>query len=321
MPWLWILLGVAGFALLSWIIMTNIVACVIYRTLLVRTKPEKWNRTISFPEDEEYCRMHDIGIAWGEKYKDRIREVEVESDGLKLVGEYFDFGFKNAAIIIAGRTECVQYSYYFAEPFRRAERNVLVIDNRAHGHSEGKVSCLGYRECRDVLQWSRLLHDQLGNERVFLHGICIGSSSALFALTSPDCPDYVEAMSCEGMYTTFFTSFINHMKIDRPKKKRFPIVHETMLMIRIFSHANVVTDGPYKRIEKLQKPILMLHSREDQFSTPDQAEYLYAHCTAPDKKLVWFPHGAHSRIRINDTEAYDDTIVSYLSELDAKAES
>ena len=317
MLWLWILLGVLGFALISGVIMTFVVAWVIYSTLLVRTKPEKWNRTISFPEDEEYCRMHDIGIAWSEPYKDRIREVEVKSDGLKLAGEYFDFGFKKAAIIIAGRTECVQYSYYFAEPFRRAGRNVLVIDNRAHGHSEGKVSCLGYREWHDVLAWSRLLHDELGNERVFLHGICIGSNTALLTLIAPDCPDYIEGMSCEGMFTTFYTSFVNHMKIDRPKKKRFPVVYETMLLIRIFSHANVMTDGPYKRIDKLRKPILMLHSREDQFSTPDQAEYLFAHCTAPHKKLAWFPHGAHSRIRINDTEAYDDTIVGYLSELDA----
>ena len=62
----------------------------------------------------------------------------------------------------------------------------------------------------------------------------------------------------------------------------------------------------------------MLYSREDTYSTPDQAEYLYAHCSAP-KKLVWFPHGAHSRIRINDTESYDRTLVSYLEGLDSAA--
>ncbi len=317
MLWLWIVLGVLGFALLSGIIMTLIIAWIIYATLLRRNKPGKWDRGISFPEDEEYCRMHDIGIAWGETYKDRIREVTVTSDGLKLVGEYFDFGGKSAALIIAGRTECLLYSYFFAEPFRRAGRNILVIDNRAHGLSEGKVSCLGYREYRDILEWCRLLHDDLGNERVFLHGICIGSSTALFALTAPECPDYIEGMSCEGMYMTFYRSFDKHMDLDRPEKKKFPVVQEVMLWIRLCSHANVVTDGPYKRIEKLRKPILFLHSREDPYSTPDQAEYLYAHCSAP-KKLAWFPHGAHSRIRINDMENYDDTIVGFLQKLDEK---
>ena len=317
MIWPWIV-GALGFLLLSGVVMTMIIAWIIYATLLRRNKPGKWDRGISFPEDEEYCRMHDIGIAWGERYKDCIREVAIESDGLRLVGEYFDFGGSSAALIIAGRTECLLYSYFFAEPFRCAGRNVLVIDNRAHGLSEGKVSCLGYREYRDILGWCRLLHDDLHNERVFLHGICIGSSTALFALTAPDCPDYIEGMSCEGMYTSFYRSFDKHMDLDRPEKKKFPVVQEVMLWIRLCSHANVVTDGPYKRIERLKKPILMLHSREDRYSTPDQAEYLYAHCTAP-KKLVWFPHGAHSRIRINDTEKYDETIVSFLRELDETA--
>ena len=72
MIWPWIV-GVLGFLLLSGVVMTMIIAWIIYATLLRRNKPGKWDRGISFPEDEEYCRMHDIGIAWGEKYKDRIR--------------------------------------------------------------------------------------------------------------------------------------------------------------------------------------------------------------------------------------------------------
>ncbi len=314
---IWVFIGLGAFLLL-FVAPTMILSWILYTILLRRNKPDKWGRTCSFPEDEEYVRMYHTGLDWGEQYRSYKREVRIENDGLKLVGEYFDFGGTSAALIISGRTESLLYSYYFAEPFRKAGRNVLVIDNRAHGLSEGKVNSLGCLEYRDVLAWCRLLHDTLGNERVFLHGICIGSSAALYALTDPACPDYVEGMSAEGMYYTFYRSFINHMKIDRPDKMRFPVAQEVMLYIRLFSHANVVTDGPFKRIEKLKKPILMLYSREDTYSTPDQAEYLYAHCSAP-KQLSWFPHGAHSRIRINDTENYDQTIVSFLQGLDSAA--
>ena len=311
MHWIWIVLaavfvlGVAPIPVLAW---------VLYSVLLRRTKPEKWGRTCSFPEDEEYVRMFNIGLDWGEQYKACAHPVETVSDGLHLVGEYFDFGGASAVIIIAGRTESLLYSYYFAEPFRRAGRNILVIDNRAHGLSEGKVSSLGYREYRDILAWARLLHAELGNERVFLHGVCIGASTALFALTSPDCPAYLEGMSAEGMYYNFFRSFENHMKVDRPHTARFPIMQLVMVYIRRFSGADVVRDGPFRRIEALTRPILFLHSREDPYSTPDQAEYLYAHCTAP-KKLVFFDHGGHSRIRINDTDRYDQALIDFLAEL------
>ncbi len=312
MRWIWI--GLAAFLLLV-VVPTFALSFILYSVLLRRTNKRSWGRTCSFPEDPEYVRMYNIGLSWGKQYAAFCKPVEIVSDGLHMVGEYFDFGGNSAVLIIAGRTECLLYSYYFAEPFRRAGRNVLVIDNRSHGLSEGKVSSLGYKEYRDILEWCRLLHDELGNERIFLHGICIGASTALFALTSPDCPDYIEGMAADGMYYNFYKSFENHMIADRPKTIRFPIMQQVMLWIRLCSGADVVHDGPFKRIEMLTKPILFLYSREDTYSTPDQADYLYVHCSAP-KKLVWFDHGAHSRIRINDTEGYDRTVMDYLAELD-----
>ena len=311
MIWIWIILG----AILAFVVLpTLILAWILYSVLLRRTKPEKWGRSCSIPEDAEYRRMFDIGLAWDARYGACKREVTVRSDGLRLVGEYYDFGGTGAVVIIAGRMESLLYSYYFAEPFRSAGYNVLVIDNRAHGLSEGKVSSLGYKEYRDVLAWCRLLHDELGNETVFLHGICIGASTALFAAVSEDCPDYLEGICVEGMYVNFYQSFLNHMKVDRPDKLRFPIMQEVMLNIRLFSGANVVTDGPYKRIGRLQKPILFLHSRQDPYSVPSMAEQLYADCRAP-KRLIWFDRGGHSRIRINNPAAYDAAIVRFLAEL------
>ena len=311
MEWYWILLLAA---LVLFVVPSLVISVGIYVNLLVRTSKEKFGRKCSFPEDEEYVRMFEIGQEWGRKYAAYKKPVETVSDGCHLVGEYFDFGGSSAVLIVAGRTECLLYSYYFAEPFRRAGRNVLVIDNRSHGLSEGKVNSLGYKEWRDLIAWSRLLHDELGNETVVLHGVCIGASAALFALTSPDCPAYLAGLISDGMYYSFYKSFENHMKADRPHTVRFPVSQLVMLWIRLFSGAEVVFDGPFKRIEKLQRPILFLYSREDTYSTPDQAEYLFAHCHGP-KQIAWFDHGAHSRIRINDTEGYDAAVGDFLAKL------
>ena len=297
--------------MLLFVLPTLFMSAVIYTVLLVRTKPEKWDRSCSIPEDEEYLRMFDEGLAWDAVYGGCKRPVEITNDGFRRCGEYFDFGFERAVIIIAGRMESCLYSYYFAEPFRAAGYNILVIDNRAHGLSDGKISSLGYKEYRDILAWSRLLHDELGNRSVVLHGICIGGSTALFALTAPDCPDYIAGMCVEGMYKSFYESFRNHMVLD--KHPVFPFALEVMLYIRLISGANAVTDGPYKRIGRLKKPILFLHSREDQFSSPALAQKLYDDCNA-EKRLVWFDHGGHSRIRINNREAYDRAILDFFSD-------
>ena len=310
MIWVWIFLGIFLFFFL---IPTMIMSWFLYSILFRRTSPEKWGRSCAFPEDQEYQRMFDVGMEWAQRNGSSKQEVSITNDGLKLVGEYFDFGFDRAAIIIAGRTESLLYSYYFAEPFQRAGYNVLVIDNRAHGLSEGKVSSLGYKEYRDIIKWCELLHAQFGNKHIILHGICIGASTALFAVVSKACPDYVEGLIVEGMYVNFYHSFLNPMKVDRPNRIWFPVMQEVMFHIWVLSGANVVTDGPIKRIRKLNKPILMLHSKQDQYSLPEKAQLLYDRCPAP-KRLVWFDRGAHSRIRINNTEQYDNAILQFLSD-------
>lgn len=304
------LIIIAAAFLFLFLLPTMILSSIIYTKLLVRTSKKKWGRECSIPDDEEYRRMFDIGIAWNDAHKDRKTDAEIKSGRFRLVGEYFDFGNDKAVIIIPGRMESLLYSYYFAEPYRRAGYNVLVIDNRSHGLSDGVINSLGYREYKDILAWGRFLNEQRGNRSIVLHGICIGSSTGLFALTDKRCPDYMTALVAEGMYPTFGESFVNHMKLD--DRPMFPFAAETQFYMWAISGANVVTDGPIRRIRKMRKPVLFLHSRLDVFSTPDKAQLLYDSCPAAKKQLVWFPKGDHSRIRINDTDGYDGAIVSFL---------
>ena len=308
--WIWIAIAAVFFLLILPLIL---IAVVLYLMLFVRTSKKKWGRVCSFPEDKEYARMYETGLEWGRKYADKKSPVDIHSGRYHLFGEYFDFGGKRAVVIIAGRTEACYYGYYFAEPYRQLGWNVLVIDNRAHGLSDGRVSSFGMREYSDIINWGRFLHDEKLNEKIILHGICIGASAAIFAITDKSCPDYISALTVDGMFVTFYESFINHM-IDQKRKPVQPVAFEVGLLILIFSHANVITNGPKKRVGKLNKPILFIHSREDLFSLPEKAQRMYDECDCV-KRLVWFEHGEHSRLRISDAEKYDKAIVDFYSQL------
>ena len=296
------LLGIAPFMTL---------ALILYSVLLVRTSPEKWGRSCSAPDDAISVAMFEEGVAWAKEHAEAKKEVSIRNDGFRLAGEYFDFGYDRAVIIIPGRMESLLYSYYFAEPYRAAGWNVLVTDQRAHGLSDGKINSVGTKEYRDTLAWAEYLHEAFGVGKVFLHGVCIGSSNALYAATSPDCPEYICGMAGEGMYTTFCETFKNHM--IKGGRKPFPMLWGVMLCIRIFSGSNVVTDGPLYRIEKMKKPVLFLHSREDIYSKPEVSAEIFEKCTSPHR-VVWFEHGEHSRIRPVDREKYDRSIRDFLSD-------
>ena len=283
----------------------------VYREQLVRTTPEKWGRTCSAPDNEEQMAMWRSGVVWMEENKHRITPVQIQNDGFDLYGEYFDYGCDRCVIILPGRCESLMYSYYFAPPYEKAGFNILVIDTRCHGKSGGTYNTIGVKESGDVLAWSKLAKEQLGNREVWFHGICIGTSSALFALSDPNCPDYVKGLVTEGCFVSFRETFKRHMMaINRPL---FPVLDLVMLQINKHTGTNVYRQKPIRAIRRIRKDhrVLFLYGEKDIFSIPEKSRQLFAACAAEDKKLVWFAEGGHSHLRINNTDAYDQAIADF----------
>ena len=305
---LYIVLGVLGAFLLFYVIPTLLISNIIYTVLFVRNKKEKWGREVSWDEPEQK-RMFAEGKEWGDENEKYRKSVGITSDKFKLVGEYFDFGYKKAVIVIPGRMESGTYSYYFSDPYKQAGYNVLAIDNRSHGLSEGRFNTIGLKEYRDIINWAKYLHDVENIEQVVIHGICIGSATGLYACIAKDSPEYIKGLVADGMYLDFHESLDAHL-VERHKPK-FPFTMEIMGMMSIVAGKSAKRNGPIRVINKLNKPILFIYSKEDTYSTHGQL--LYDTCNAP-KRLVWFDHGVHSHVRINAPEKYDATIQEFLKD-------
>ncbi|MCF0143386.1 MAG: alpha/beta hydrolase, partial [Parasporobacterium sp.] len=194
---------------------TSMIARKVYEHTLVRTSPEKWGRCCSDTTNEEQVFMWNEGLAWEERNRDKKTELQIENEGFRLFGEYFDFGATKAVIIVPGRSESLMYSYYFAAPYEKAGCNVLVIDIRSHGLSDGKYDYIGVGEDMDVIKWAGVLHDRFGNKDVIIHGICMGAATGILALTKPDCPSYISGEVSEGMYISFYESYKQHMIYEK----------------------------------------------------------------------------------------------------------
>ncbi len=292
------------FGILSFFIVTHI----IFTMHLKRTSKEKWTRECSdsAPTQRE---IYEDGLAWAREVGEKKVELHMVNEGLNLYAEYFDLGNKKAVIIVPGRTEGLRYGYFFARPYAESGYNVLTIDQRAHGNSDGVYNTLGFEEHKDVIAWARRLHDDFGVEEVVLHGICIGSACSLYALISPDCPDYLVGMTAEGMYPNFYESFKNH--VIELKKPTFPTMALVKMWLKLYT-GHKMDLGPIDVISTLDKPLLMLHSREDAYSLPVNAERLYNACRAEGKEIVWFDHGPHSHLRRVSREKYDASIKAFL---------
>ncbi|MCQ2772656.1 MAG: hypothetical protein MJ238_05240 [Bacilli bacterium] len=317
---LYICLGIVGLIILFFlfgVLPVLPIAIKVHKMQLKRGGNNTWGRECSCLTNEEQVQMWNEGMAWFETVKDKASDVEtIAPDGIKLVGQYFNFGGSKCVMILGGRCESLCYSYYYAKPYVEMGYNILLVDGRAHGNSEGEYNCVGCKEYKDILGWIKKAHDEFNNEKVLLHGICIGAATSTYVATSKKCPDYVEGLIVDGLYYSFYQTFANHMKAEH--RPVFPFCLIIMFLIGVKGGKNPVFFKPGKLIKKYKGHLLMIHSKMDVFSLPYYAERMYESCPSSTKRIEWFDVGAHSHVRINNTKRYDEVIKSYVENVISK---
>ncbi len=310
----WLIIGLSIFVGVSllfgiWIIFET--ARRVYLHTLSKKYSGGWGRECSAPNNPEQVQMWNDGVNYIAQFADKKHEIQIENDGLKLYGEFYDFGSKKTVLFLAGRCECLMYGYFYAKPYIESGLNVLFIDPRAHGYSEGKYSTVGIKESTDVLKWLKYVKEEFKQEKFILHCVCVGGSAGLLATTSKDNPDLVERIILDGIFTNFKESYRRHY-VDLGHKI-FPVFHLIWMWFKLYTGVSVMESNPEKCLSELTIPVLFIHSKLDKFSVPENAVKMYENCPSENKKLVWFEVGSHSHIRNNAIEEYDSAIKDFLT--------
>ena len=301
--------------ILLWIATYIVASYCVYNQTLRRKNAEQWSRDLPNDMDPEQRPMYEAGLKWAEEHQEYKHDVHIVRDGVNLYGEYYDLGYDKCVVVLSGRTESLKYGYYFGIPYTKSGYNVLVLDPRGHGLSDGEFNTVGHEESRDDICWIEFMEKTYGIKHFVFHGICIGSAGGILALTSGKCSDSVKAIVTEGMFPNFSESVKNHL-IERKK----PVFIMLDLIDAWMKHytGHTMKVGPINFIDKLNVPLLMLHSKEDKYSTPEYAQKLYDKAGSKLKRLVWFEHGRHSMLRITNTELYDTSITEFLADISAE---
>ena len=316
MPWWAILLIIVGsllvLGLLVSVVLTFIIAYIVYSKTLMRGKSGTWGREhCSEPGCIPLETMWERGIEWSKGYKQYVKELSITSnDGLKLVAEWFDYGFDKTVIILPGRRETLVYSYYYANPYKEAGVNVLVIDQRAHGFSEGKYSTGGIKEAEDVSLWMKYLHDELGQKEIYIHGICVGTCCTSIVVAKYK-TDYLKAIILDSMFITYKEIYKNHYL--ESGHKLFPVYYQIWFWFRFFTHCNIEDSRPDKYMSKMDLPVMFVWGTKDVYCLHEKSQILYDLCASKNKEIHWFEGAEHSRVRLFDEKRYDAIIKDFLS--------
>ena len=210
----------------------------------------------------------DVGLGY--------REVEVRSsDGLRLSGWWVDGAGSSRAAVLAhgwGADRSRRHVLETAAVYEEAGFDILMIDLRSHGGSEGDRVTLGYREVRDVqgaLAW--LEKRGFDREQVVLHGWSMGGAAAIRAAPGTGVAAVVE----ESAYADLPPLLRERI----PEVSGLPALFTPGIFLvgRLFLGIDPWAVRPVEEAGQLSRegvPFMIMHSRDDEVVPFEHAEIL-----------------------------------------------
>jgi alpha-beta hydrolase superfamily lysophospholipase len=311
-PWVNAGIYAAAFLAVVSILIFMLLVLLIFLNTSYRSPLKKRTRECTIKKDESQMRMFYEGVAWSQKCKEITEQLHIVSDGLNLYGEYINFGFDKCAVILQGRGESLLYSYYFADVYAKNEHNILAVDLRSHGLSDGKYQTGGIKESDDLILWIKLINERFNIADFTIHGICIGGATAVYAYSKlkNEGNDLLKRIVTDGLFKSYYDLFKAHPKAYKPTV--LPAVYVVFFLIFILAKASPFKETPVKNMKNIDIPILFIWSTMDKFSIKSNCEELFEACASEHKEICFFPKGRHSHVRASQKAEYDELIAKFL---------
>lgn len=249
-------------------------------------------------------------------FDQKPQDLWIEShDHLKLHAYYLPAqkAAKYRVILHHGYTSQGRNMALFAKLYRdHFDCDILSIDMRAHGTSEGQYLGFGWLEKDDTRLWIEKLNALTGQAPpVILHGISMGASTIL-SLAGNDCPDQVKLIIADSGFSDLNRQFKRQlwMIFHLPG---FPIIPMGSLWCRWILGFSFKQASPIESAHRIQVPTLIIHGLKDMFVPHPMSDDLFAALTCP-KRLVHYPNAPHALTYPLNKADYERQVLSFIQE-------
>jgi fermentation-respiration switch protein FrsA (DUF1100 family) len=266
----------------------------------------------SLPNGEFYEPYHEtITRCVKEVLEVPFEEVSVTSmDGLKLAGRYYHLT-EGAPLIIffhGYRCSSLRDGNGIFLYTRKLGFNVLLVDQRAHGKSEGKTITFGIKERYDCKAWVDYAVKRFGKEqKIYLSGLSMGGATVLMT-ADIGLPENVIGILADCPYSSPKAILCSVMKqFGFPVKFTYKMAKLSAKWIGKF---DIEEASAIVSVQNSQIPVLILHGNADDFVPC----YMSMDCLAAGKGnvcLTIIKGAAHGMSHCVDTPAYERSVYAF----------
>ncbi len=246
----------------------------------------------SVPYDEMRIRAADGTALYARYY--HLRDgapIEIQMHGYR--GSYQDFcgGFKLA---------------------RELGHNILLVHQRAHGLSEGRVITFGIRERQDCRAWARFMAEKYPQSPLILCGVSMGATTVLMA-SALSLPPQVKGVLADCPFTTP-AAIIEKVCVENLHLPAWAAMPFVRLGAVLYGGFHLSAASALTAVKETHLPILLIHGEADGFVPCRMSREIKA--AGGDKvTLLTVPAADHGISYMVDTPAYVRAVTAFTEQI------
>ena len=192
---------------------------------------------------------------------------------------------------------------------RRLGHNILLVDQRAHGKSQGHALSFVVRERYDVADWAFWAAERFPASPILLSGISMGAATVLMAAELP-LPSQVVGIMADCPYDTP-AGIIGKVCRDShvPPWLGMPFV---CLGAALFGGFRLTDGDAVAAVAHTDIPILLVHGEVDDFVPCEMSHRIAAAC-ASRLFFLTVPEAGHGTSFLVDPEGYKRAVNEFLA--------
>lgn len=235
-------------------------------------------------------------------------------DGLRLHAWFWPAPqSQKLAIICHGYSDYLGSISLYTQYFMQRDWNVLMIDQRSHGFSEGLYIGMSVSESRDLLAWTELMKEELpALESIVWAGWSMGGATVL---QNADIKvDKVKAIIADSPFTTVKAATM--IPFENPLQKAFMLFYLPLinLVIKKKTGVNLNRGKAIEHVKNSSYPILYFHGDQDTRVPLAMGEALFQ-ATSSQKSIYIAIGSAHVRGFSEHKDMYEQAIDDFLADI------
>ncbi len=308
-------LGIAGGTVLAGAAASGIAALVLFNRVIPRQEVLRVNldEMADMEKWEEYKKIIHPNKEW--LLAQEIEHITIKSnDGLTLHANFLPAEEPTGRVAVChhgytsrGMNDCSSIAVFL----HKLGFDCLIVDNRAHGDSEGKYIGFGILDRYDCLSWINYINERFeGKKEILLYGVSMGAATAVMASGLEELPKNVKAVVADCAYTSPYDVFSHILKRDYHLPK-FPIMNINDRICRKKAGYGFKDYSTLDAVKSTDCPILFIHGKEDKFVPVWMSEKNYAECRSP-KELLLVENAGHAASYYENRELYEKTVSDFV---------